>query len=230
MSNKNRVKRFAQGYPPGHPLHGYPGPPPWTVAICMPIADFKPDWACVTGILTCFPFFARPITYCGCSLVPEARNLLAHKFLHKYEKSLEWSLWIDSDIGFTPQDWCYMFDTNEPLVIAPYSKKNFDGTSIETGFGFVKVHRKVFDAVAALTAVDGKTELVPRFQHLQHPGERHVDYFTSGAMPNEKWVGEDAGFLAWANMAGFPARLEERCDLTHYGRHGYKLNPGRNLT
>lgn len=170
------------------------------------------------GIMQCMPFFARPIVYCGCSLANEARNRLAHKFLHEYEK-FEWAIWIDADIGFTPQDWLYLVDNNDPLVVAPYSKKNQEGVEVTTGFGFVKVHRKVFEAIAALLTDEG-AERVPRFFHS---GEMHIDYFSCGASGNGDWIGEDAGFLAWAAMAGFMYRNERRCDLTHFGRYGYKL-------
>lgn len=207
---------------PGSPLYGYKGPEPATVALGLPIGDFKPMIECVYGILQCMPFFARPIDYCGCSLVNEARNRIAHKFLHNHERNLEWLFWIDSDIGFTTQDWCYMTDTDEPLVVAPYAKKSFDNTRVDTGFGFVKVHRKVFNAIAALLNEDG-SERVPRFFHS---GELHVDYFPVGATGNGQWCGEDAGFFAWAGIAGFPYRIEERCDLIHYGRHGYRLRRG----
>lgn len=205
-------------YPPGHPLHGYRGPNPASVALCLPVGDFKPDVAYMMGVLQCMPFFARPIVYAGCSLVMEARNRLAHKFLHEYE-SFEWSVWIDSDIGFTPQDWCYLMEGDDPLVVAPYSKKNFDNTPVTTGFGFVKVHRKVFEAIEALTTEDGQ-DRVPRFFL---GGEMMVDYFPAGASGNAQWIGEDNGFLNWAGIAGFPARSEPRCDLVHYGRHGFKL-------
>lgn len=204
---------------PGNPLYGYHGPDPSTVALCLPIGDFKPDIEYVTGIMQCMPFFARPIFYCGCSLVGEARNRVAHKFLNTYEK-FEWAVWIDSDIGFTPRDWCYLMEGDNPLVVAPYAKKNHEDVRIETGFGFVKVHRKVFEAIANLQNEDG-SERVARFFLA---GEMHLDFFPCGATGNGQWVGEDAGFFAWAGLAGFAPRLEERCDLTHFGRHGYKLN------
>lgn len=207
---------------PRSPLYGYPGPDPATVALCLPIGDFKPDWSYVTGILQCFPFFARPITYAGCSFIPEARNRIAHMFLNKYEKNLEWMVWIDSDIGFTPQDWCYLMSGNDPLVLAPYSKKNDEGVAVTTGFGFVKVHRKVFDAIANLLNDDG-SERASRFFLA---GELHVDFFPGGATGDCRWCGEDEGFFALAGVAGFPARLETRCDLVHYGRHGYRLRRG----
>jgi len=210
------------GYPENHPLFGYPGPDPRTVALGLPIGDFKPDWAYVTGILQCFPFFARPITYAGCSMVMEARNLIAHKFLHKYEPELEWLVWIDSDIGFTPTDWCLLMGNDDPLVVAPYSKKNFEGVAVTTGFGFVKVHRRVFEAIANLLTEDG-AERVPRFFHPGEPGQILIDYFPAGATASGQWIGEDQGFLNWAAIAGYTYRNEWRCDLTHYGRHGYKL-------
>lgn len=204
--------------PPDHPLYGYTGPDPSTVALCLPIADFKPDIECVTGIMRCMPFFARPIFYCGCSAVNEARNRIAHKFLHGYEP-FEWAVWIDSDIGFSPSDWCALMAGDDPFVLAPYSKKNLEGVRVETGFGFVKVHRKVFEAIASLTDDDG-AERVPRFFL---GGELMVDFFPTGATRSSDWLGEDDGFITWARLAGYPPRLEEKCDLTHFGRHGFKL-------
>lgn len=218
------MKKFSPRYRqhPDHPLHGYPGPDPATVAICWPIGDFKPFIQCVNGVMQCMPFYARPIEYSGCSLVAEARNRLAHLFLHKFESNLRWSVWLDADIGFTPQDWVYLMEGDDPFVIAPYSKKNFDGTVVDTGFGFTKVHRKVFEAIAQLQTEDGKPR-AERFYHPSVPNEIHIDYFPSGALGGMKWCGEDAGFIAWATIAGFPPKLETRCELTHWGIHGFKI-------
>jgi hypothetical protein len=206
-------------YPKGHPLHKYPGPDPRTVALCLPIGDFKPDWAYVTGILQCFPFFARPITYAGCSLVTEARNQIAHAFLHEHER-FDWAVWIDSDIGFTPQDWIYLMSNPAPVVVAPYAKKTmYEHMPVRTGFGFAKVHRKVFEAIAALKDPDGNSyarEFVIR-------GKQMRDYFPAGVAGDGSWVGEDSGFLSLAAMAGFSYVEEWLCDVTHYGRHGFKL-------
>lgn len=200
-------------------LAGYPGPDPRKVAVLLPVGDFRIDIECIMGVMRCMPFFARPIVFGGCSLVNEARNQLAHGFLNSFEK-FDWAVWIDSDIAFTPEDWCaLMDDSKSPFVVGAYPKKNEELTRVTTGFGFVKVHRKVFEAIADLKTDEG-AERVPRF--YRH-GQLMIDYFPTGASGDANWLGEDDGFIAWARLAGYPPRPEPRVKLVHYGRHGYRL-------
>lgn len=221
MKSHGKTKNINKGYPHGHPLRGYPGPDPATVALCMPIGDFKPDIECVHGMMQCAPFYKRPMNWCGCSAVNEARNRIAHNFLNAPEQ-FEWAVWVDSDIGFKAQDWIYLIEGDDPFVIAPYSKKSLEGVRVETGFGFVKVHRKVFQAIHDLVDDEGRERALRFFLN----GELMVDYFPCGATGNGNFLGEDDGFIMWAGLAGFTPRIEERCELVHYGRHGFRLRRG----
>ena len=219
---KNPFKGSRTLPPPA--LRGYRGPDPRTVGVAVPIMDYKPDIVTVMGLMQCAPYFCQPIFHCGSSAINLARNLIAHSFLNTH-KHLQWLVWIDADIGFTPEDWCALMDTDEPLVRGAYYKKRYPAQDAGAGFGFVKTHRRVFEAIAGLSDENG-AERVGRFFM---DGELTIDFFPTGCTPNGQWAGEDQGFFSWAGIAGFPARIEPRCHLIHYGRAGYPLEVTFNM-
>jgi hypothetical protein len=61
------------------------------------------------------------------SLVPNARNVLAHQFLESQATHL---MWIDADIGFDALDIISMLIADKDVVCGIYPKKELDWTSV----------------------------------------------------------------------------------------------------
>jgi hypothetical protein len=194
----------------------YKGPPRDKVMVAVPGYDFKADFATINGLLQCLPFYVAPLLFGGCSCVALARNEIAHIFVEKFPL-VDWLVMIDADTGFGIQDWFYLMEGEEELVIASYAKKLLGEAPVEFGLGFAKVHRRVFEKMKALKCDDGSE----RLNRFYHKGEMMVDYFPNGALESGRWIGEDQGFFMWAGLAQVTPRLEKRTRLMHYGRFGY---------
>jgi hypothetical protein len=212
----NRTHEAIKAALAGADLPDYLGPPRHTVAVGLPIGDFKPDIACMSGLMQCMPFYERPIFWAGMSNVLLARNEIAHIFVEQMPQ-YEWLVMIDADIQFTVRDWCLLMEGDDKVVIAEYARKIIGEPPVEFGLGFTRVHRSVFEACKELKADDG-TERLNRFYHR---GQMMVDYFPSGALESGRWIGEDQGFFMWVGLAGFTPRIEKRTRLGHVGRFVY---------
>jgi hypothetical protein len=199
------------------------------VLLALPSHDFRYDVAVLSGLLPVLAAGAgaiRPYFSCGDSNIAHHRNTIAHYFKTK-ARDCQTLVWVDSDIGFTLEDFTYLMEGDEDLVIAPYSHKNDSGRSIEWGMGFVRVERRVFEVLDAWMTTapegDGEIETLRRF-FLD--GELATDYFYNGALPDMRWQGEDTGFFHWCSMVGsIRLRMEKRTRLTHFGRRGYTYPP-----
>lgn len=110
----------------------------------------------------------------------------------------------------------------DALVSAEYSYKDDRLAPCRLGLGFTRIHRSVFEAIAALKHENGE----PRCWQFQAQGQLLTDYFPCGALfsqlvPNAQFVGEDHGFFMLAKMAGFIPRIETRTQLFHIGTKAY---------
>lgn len=214
------------------PTH-LPAPTRNNTAVCMPTGDYRIDSLCVRGLMECIPLFGAFIEQPGCSHVSLARNKILRQFM---ASPFEWCVMIDSDIGFTVQDfqWLMQFDgiaqlsaarkgeVNRGFVAKPtdyaanavYARKDDSGEVIHNGLGFARVHRSVFTVL-------GETLCMRSQSH----GLDMVDYFPSGSFPNGAWMGEDAAFWMLCREIGVIPRRETRTSLRHAGRKTYELDP-----
>lgn len=186
------------------------------VLVAIPSYDYRIDLACITGLFQCLPHYHRPLFFAGNSNVAMARNNVAHMFVEKLT-SYDWLMMIDSDTGFTLEDWNLLWEGEEQIVVAEYAKKIIGKSPVKFGLGFTRVHRQVFEKMKALMREDG-TERIGRFYN---EGEMKVDYFPTGAIESGQWIGEDQGFFMQAAYTDSSVRIETRTRLQHIGRFAY---------
>lgn len=163
----------------------------------------------------------------GDSLVTRARNKVVHKFLHNTK--FEYLLFIDSDIIYQPSDIVKLRANNKPICGGIYFKKKLpyspvcnrsieqDGKlhkMMETGTGFLMIHREVFETIA-------KAE--PE-HHYKNEGDEeagtYYDYFRVGVV-EERYLSEDYYFCHLARKYGYDIWLDTSIYVKHMGRATY---------
>ena len=155
-----------------------------------------------------------------------ARDTLANGFYN--DKRFDWIVWIDSDIGFTREDFLALLHSTEPIVSGLYTTKGLPPrphcldeeakpvdladipaqgmirTRLVAG-GFLKVHREVFDAIIAKTPVRSCLD-----------GGFHLFY--ERRIFNDRVMSEDYSFSDRAYEAGYPSWIDCGIRLEHDGR------------
>jgi hypothetical protein len=189
---------------------------PNNTLLAIPSLDSRMEMEQVLGILHCADLFAfPPYFFGGNSDIALTRNTMMNRFL---QTSYEWMMLVDSDIAFTRQDWELLWEGDEDIVTASYSKKKIGAAPINFGLGFTRVHRSVFQKMNDLQQENGESELIPRFYH---DGQVMVAYCTSAPNAESRWVGEDRCFFLNASMVTQKFRNEQRTRLKHIGRFAY---------
>ena len=186
------------------------------VMLAIPVKD-KFDPGVVDGMLRTIRFWGQPLFLGGCSDPGLARCKIAHVFV---EKALEfdWLMMVDDDMCFSERDWELLWEGEELIVCADYSKKILGQRPTGTGLGFTRVHRSIFEKLKDLRKDDG-SELLERF-YME--GEMYVDYFPSGTrLMQGRRLGEDQGFFMLCSMVTDSIRWEKRTQLGHAGRFVY---------
>jgi hypothetical protein len=199
---------------------------PKDILVSIPAYDGRIETHCVGGLTSSMGLFAGITFVIGHAAVNLARNKIVHGFLKtKYEHLV----CIDSDIGFTRQDFEFLLEGDEEAVVAEYARKvdtddpnNFvKPGNAEFGLGFARIHRDVFKRIAALTLPNGQEQC----QKFFYDGELAVDFFPTGASMEGSWFGEDHGFWHLARLADATVRIERRTRLAHYGRKVWHYDP-----
>lgn len=162
----------------------------------------------------------------GQSDIHMARDTLANGFFN--DKRFDTLVWIDSDIGFTRQNFIDLLDTTEPIVSGLYTTKSsppvphcLDADAkpvpladipaqgmLRTRFvagGFLKVERCVLQAIVDQKLV--RSCLKDAF---------HVFY--ERRIFNDLLLSEDYSFSDIAYEAGFPSWIDCGIRLEHDGR------------
>ena len=208
---------------------------PLTVLICTPSHAGKVETSYAGGLASCASahLFGNMAFLNNNSHVSLARDTMADGFLRS---PFEWMVFIDDDIGFTERDFRILMDypvNDVPpmddsyaskdekgrvlISCAEYSRKDEQNTPARFGLGFTRIHRKVFEALDALTFDNGEE----RVRQYRHQGRMLRDYFISGAMTDGNFLGEDTGFFSLVRLAGITPRIEQRTRLIHTGRKQY---------
>lgn len=199
---------------------GYP-----KVFLATPAMDYKLDVQHVTGLLAVMAASGggiQPYWLCGNSNVADARNQTAHHFMR--HTPCTHSVWVDSDIIYTLQDFEYLMEGDEDIVIAEYARKVVGRQPVDFGMGFVRISRSVFQRLADWmieAPADESPGQVEALNRYMMEGELGVDFFYTGATKDSRWFGEDTGFFHWCAMNGFTRRNERRTRLGHVGRFVY---------
>jgi hypothetical protein len=185
--------------------------------IAIPCGDYKVDVITLSGLLPVIAGgLASPYFHCGDSNVRHMRNAVAHYFMTK-RTDCDTLVWVDSDIGFSIDDFGYLMEGPEELAFAPYARKSVGAEPVTFGFGFVRTNRSVFEKMNEWVSAEGEEMLYRYFLD----GELAVDYFFDGATPDSRWMGEDVGFFHYCALLDIHPRIEKRCRLTHVGRFNY---------
>lgn len=186
--------------------------------------DGRLYYACARGIMECMPFTSGILDHSFSSLISLTRNKLFAGFLRL---PVEWAFCIDSDIGFTQQDFAYLMElqhsesadkpgevTLDLAAYAPYARKDDSRKEITRGLGFARVHKSVISALYQTIAVP-----------FQHEGIPMKDCFITGATASGGFLGEDSGFWWMCTQVGVVPRVERRCRLQHFGVAAYEIEP-----
>jgi hypothetical protein len=169
----------------------------------------------------------------GYAAIDQGRSQMASDALRDGYEEL---LWIDSDIGFDPDDVDRLRSHELPIVSAIYPKKGVralasyllpetervqfgvGGGLLEIKYaatGFLLTHRRVY------TAMQEQCELPVCNQRF---GRLVVPYFLPLIVPDESghwYLGEDFAFSERARRCGFVVMADTRIRLSHIGKCGY---------
>jgi len=175
------------------------------------------------------------LTQANSSLITQGRSKCANFFINNTDH--EYLFFLDSDIGFNPEDVVKMLSSGVEIVSGAYPMKTIplrycisvvqpeqrkgDLLKIEgNGMGFVLIHRSVF------------INMAQRFPHLKYtpsagdsnypPTEAEVHnsyhYFHEEKVGNA-FKSEDQSFFHRARMLGYDVWLDTTIRLTHVGSH-----------
>jgi hypothetical protein len=179
------------------------------------------------------------LTIANESLVTKARSRIANFYINntEYDKIL----FIDADVGFTPEDALKVILSDKDIVCGAYPMKgiplryNYNITSppvadgglvqIENiGFGFCCVRRKVFDDIRNLYGEELK--YYPALNNSSYPPtekEYHNSYHYFLEMKKGMhFLPEDFSFFERATTVGYKSWLDTSIRLCHVGSHVYQ--------
>jgi hypothetical protein len=197
-------------------MAGKPNIDPTKIQIAIP-GGRGYDGLCVLGMIALYRLgyvVVDPLMIGG-TPVSIPRMLLVSEFLRG---PCEWLLFIDDDIGFRPEDFCYLFEdiNGELAVCAEYLKKTADRRyAVSYGLGFARIHRSVFETLKLLAHPDGSPACAPGDIF----GCPVNDFFPMGFVPTGKYIAEDHGFWALCHQANIKVRIEKRTHLAHTGQY-----------
>jgi hypothetical protein len=179
------------------------------------------------------------ITIANESLVTKARSRIANFFINNTE--YEYILFIDSDIGFTPEDVFKLFQSNKEITCGAYPMKGIplrynyniskpevkDGDLIKIeniGFGFALIHRKVFESI--ISKYGEELKYYPPTNNSSYPPtekEYHNSYHYFLELKKDmNYLPEDFSFFERAGSVGYDAWLNTTIRLAHVGSHVYQ--------
>lgn len=216
---------------------------PTSVLVMVPTYDGRNEWATTQGLAAIFAnrMAGGLAGLPGCSNVALARNMCAHHFLRS---NLEWLVFIDADIGFTPDDFAILMEYPRKAgpPIPPINQELHDAATLITIKAFAtwktpaivtaEYARKSEGApparlglgfarihrsvFAALNALNLESGEA-RVDSFQYEGQQVFDYFLCGCSEH-RWLGEDTGFFSLCRLADIHPRVEQRCQLVHVGK------------
>lgn len=178
------------------------------------------------------------LTMANESLVTKARSRLSNFFINNTE--YEYILFIDADIGFTPEDVFKLIMSNKDIVCGAYPMKGIplrynynvsqpevregDLVKIENiGFGFALIHRRVFESVA--NKYKEELKYYPATNNSSYPPtekEYHNSYHYFLELKKDMaYLPEDFSFFERASSVGYQVWLDTSIKLSHVGSHVY---------
>ena len=178
------------------------------------------------------------LTLTNSSLITQARSKVANFFINNTEH--EYLFFLDSDIGFNPEDVLKLMAHQVPIVSGAYPMKiiperycvdivqpeerHGDLVKINgNGMGFVLIHRQVFLDIARQYP---NLKYIPSDYHSDTPHtpaemNNSYHYFAEHQTPNS-FMSEDKSFFHRAQQVGYNIWLDTTIKLNHTGYHIYQ--------
>ena len=178
------------------------------------------------------------LTLTNSSLITQARSKVANFFINNTEH--EYLFFLDSDIGFNPEDVLKLMAHQVPIVSGAYPMKiiperycvdivqpeerHGDLVKINgNGMGFVLIHRQVFLDIAKQYP---NLKYIPSDYHSDTPHtpaemNNSYHYFAEHQSQNG-FMSEDKSFFHRAQQVGYNIWLDTTIKLNHTGYHIYQ--------
>ena len=178
------------------------------------------------------------LTLANSSLITQARSKIANFFINNTEH--EYLFFLDSDIGFDPQNVLKLLSHQVPIVSGAYPMKTIpeqycidvcepeqrrgDLLKINgNGMGFVLIHRQVFLDIAKQYP---GLKYIPSDYHSDTPHtsaemNNSYHYFAEHKSQNG-FMSEDKSFFHRASQVGYDIWLDTTIRLNHTGYHIYQ--------
>ena len=175
------------------------------------------------------------LTQANSSLITQGRSKCANFFLNNTDH--EYLFFLDSDIGFNPEDVLKLLLHQVDIVSGPYPMKTIpirycydiiqpeqrkgDLVKIEgNGMGFVMIHRNVFSKMAQNFP---DLKYIPSLKDSNYPPteaelNNSYHYFMEHKADNA-FMSEDKSFFYRAIMVGYDIWLDTSIKLQHIGSH-----------
>ena len=178
------------------------------------------------------------LTLTNSSLITQARSKVANFFINNTEH--EYLFFLDSDIGFNPEDVLKLMAHQVPIVSGAYPMKiiperycvdivqpeerHGDLVKINgNGMGFVLIHRQVFLDIAKQYP---NLKYIPSDYHSDTPhtpAEMNNSYHYFAEHQNQNgFMSEDKSFFHRAQSVGYNIWLDTSIKLSHTGYHIYQ--------
>lgn len=187
--------------------------------IMTPTVDARCDVLYVNALVPTLTTYGAAHMFLSCdSNIAHARNTCLNIFwgLGQFDQLVM----IDSDIAWSLEDFAYLMEGPESVVICEYARKSQDAPApppVRGGAGFCRITRGVLEQLQALTHEDG-SERLPRYREQ---GRTLIDYCFTGAVGDGRYLSEDRGLWTYCQLAGVTPRWETRTRLLHTGRAIY---------
>ena len=175
----------------------------------------------------------------GYSAIDQGRNQMATNAM---ADGFEETMWIDSDVGFDPDDVDRLRQHDVPIACGIYPQKGrrvlachvLPGTDklifgdegglteiLYAGTGFLLVRREAYETIHCELQLPlcnerfGGRPMVPYFQPMSHAEQ------VESEATSHWYLAEDFAFCERARQAGFKIYADTSVRLMHYGNYGY---------
>lgn len=175
------------------------------------------------------------LTVANSSLITQGRSKIANFFINNTEH--EYLFFLDSDIGFGPEDVLKLISYKQPIVCGAYPMKtiplryNFTISQPEQrknnlikiegiGMGFVLIHRSVFVNISK--AFPNLKYIPPADDSNLSPTYNEMNnsyHFFMEHKEGDSYLSEDKSFFYRANSIGYDIWLDPTIKLQHIGSH-----------
>lgn len=198
-------------------------------AVLVPVANFiEPHCEYALQELTKRGYFVRRMF--GCSAIDFGRSQLASLALHDGFDEL---MWIDSDVGFNPDDVEKLRSHGLPFCCGIYAKKTGKGFAcgflpganvsifgkegslkelLDTGFGFVHTRRELYEKIRVAC-------------NLPECSGRITPFFLPELVPDDGsellYLTEDRAFCHRVRKSGCKVMADTTIELSHIGRYHF---------